>query len=77
MGYMMVIAPCYVCKRPFMSNPDYVPSVRVNAQGQPDPQGTREPVCRDCVEEANAKRVELGMEPHPIHPEAYKPQEVQ
>jgi len=63
MGYMSLISPCLVCGKIFASNPHYVPSLR------------GEPVCLDCMIDANEKRVELGMEPHPIHPQAYEPAE--
>lgn len=62
-GYMMVIAPCLACRRTFASNPTYVPSLN------------NQPVCRNCMELANEKRKEKGMEPHFIHPLAYEPEE--
>ncbi len=65
MGYAIMFGPCYQCKEPFGYNPNRVPSLRIN--------GIREPFCRMCIEEANAIRIERGLEPHPIHPEAYEP----
>jgi hypothetical protein len=62
-GYMMVMAPCLVCRKVFASNPTYVPSLN------------NEPVCRDCMEEGNRQRIANGDQPHPIHPLAYEPQE--
>lgn len=64
MGFMMLYAPCLVCKRPFGSNASYVPSLN------------NEPVCRACMEWGNAERVAQGLTPHPIHPLAYEPEEV-
>lgn len=63
MAYMSLIAHCFVCQRLFTSNPDYVPSYQ------------NEPVCEACMARVNAQRVEQGLEPHPIHPLAYEPQE--
>ncbi len=68
MSYMFAVSPCLCCKQPFPCNPDKVPSLTVD--------GTREPICSACMEQANAKRVEMGIEPHPIHPEAYGVQQV-
>jgi hypothetical protein len=60
MGYMMVYAPCFVCRHPFGSNPRTVPS----HQGQP--------VCKGCMEIINDRRVANGMDPFPIPPDAYE-----
>jgi hypothetical protein len=60
MGYMLVLGPCLVCRHTFSFNPDHVPSLR------------GEPICRDCMDEANRIRVEQGKEPHRIHPAAYE-----
>lgn len=60
-GYAFVFSPCLVCRVPFGYNPRWVPSLK------------GEPVCRGCMDLANAQRKELGLEPHPIHPEAYEP----
>ena len=64
-GYAMMFAPCLGCKQTFGFNPHLVPSWRVN--------GVREPVCRNCVEAANSRRVKNGDTPHPIMPGAYEP----
>lgn len=64
MSYMMLTAPCHVCRRPFMSNPDRVPSVN------------NEPICEGCMVLVNEARVKAGMEPFPVPADAYEPQEV-
>ena len=64
MGYALAFAPCVCCKQTFGFNPTKVPSLRVN--------GTREAVCLTCMTTANTKRVELGLTPHPILPDAYQ-----
>ena len=51
---------CGVCGELFTFNPKKVPSLN-NAV-----------FCRDCMTAGNAKREEMGLEPHPIHPEAYE-----
>jgi hypothetical protein len=65
MGYVTLIATCCVCKRPFGCNPHKVPSIRID--------GERQPVCETCMNKANAVRVERGLPPHPIMPDAYEP----
>ena len=59
MGYALMIGTCYACKRTMTFNPVRVPSYN------------NEPFCRSCIERANVIRVEKGMEPINIHPEAY------
>lgn len=68
MAYMSVMGYCIGCGKLFTFNANLVPSVRVN--------GRREPICRDCVEIANPKRVANGLEPIEILPGAYEPEEV-
>jgi hypothetical protein len=65
MGYAMCFAPCFACKKTFGFNPNRVPNIRVD--------GVKEPICRDCIYVANIQRIEKGLEPFTIHPEAYKP----
>lgn len=64
MAYMSLLAPCLRCDRMFASNAQFVPSVK----GQP--------ICKDCIEELQAIRISMGMEPWSIHPLAYEPEEV-
>ena len=68
MAFMVCTASCICCNTLFNFNPDLVPSLRY--------QGNKEPVCRACVEWANAERVKKGLKPFPILPGAYEPQEV-
>ena len=75
MAFMVVTSACFGCGRIMTYNPDRVPSIRVNRYRKPDPNGTREPVCRTCVERANPERIKNGLEPIVIHPGAYEPQE--
>ena len=65
MGYVTCMGVCIACGGVFTFNPYHVPSTRIFT-------GRREPVCRDCMEKANAKRVARGQEPFPIHPQAYE-----
>ena len=76
MGFMYATAPCFGCGNLFSFAPDLVPSIRVNAQNQPDPNGRREPICEACVERVNPRRVANGLEPIVVRPGAYEPQEV-
>jgi len=79
MGYVSCISACIICDKMISFNPDLVPSLRVtiveNAV-KPDPHGSREPLCVGCATVINANRVKAGLEPCPIHPNAYGPQEV-
>jgi len=65
MGYALCLGSCCSCGGSFSFNPVKVPSFRVN--------GVREPICGTCMETVNAQRVEAGLEPHAIDPEAYEP----
>lgn len=68
MAWMFVLGQCYGCGSTFTFNAEHVPSIPIN--------GVREPICRACVELANPMRVENGLEPIVIHPDAYEPGEV-
>jgi hypothetical protein len=63
MGYVTAMGTCFACHKPFTFNPVRVPSIRVN--------GSREPVCRECVELANPRRIANGLEPIRIYDDAY------
>ena len=65
MGYAMVTSSCFGCKQLFSYNPHRVPSIRI--------EGVRKPVCRPCVEMVNPTRETNGLDPIPLHPEAYEP----
>ena len=65
MGYAFVHSACYGCGRLIIYNPHRVPSIRV--------EGKREPLCRDCVDKVNKGRIKNGLEPKPVHPDAYSP----
>ena len=67
--YTWVLGPCWSCGNVFSFNADKVPSVR-------NERGVREPVCANCMKRANALREAAGLEPHPILPGAYEPEEV-
>jgi hypothetical protein len=69
MAYMSAISPCFGCGQVFSYNPELVPSIR-------DEKGVRQPVCRDCIDRANPKRIANGLEPIVPLPGAYEPQEV-
>jgi hypothetical protein len=55
MGYALCTSACFGCHRLMSYNPVRVPSIR-------DPQtGSREPICRACVERVNPLRVKNGL----------------
>jgi hypothetical protein len=68
MGYVFITSACVGCRRIFSYNPMHVPSIPANIS----PTGTREPICRDCVELANPRRIKNGLAPIVPHPEAYE-----
>ena len=68
MGFMLVTGACVACRAVFSFNPNHVPSIRVK--------GERQPVCRPCIESANARREKVGLAAFPILPDAYEPAEV-
>lgn len=65
MGYALGMSACYGCKRIFCYNPNRVPTIPIN--------GSREPVCRTCIERANPERIKRGLEPIVPLPDAYEP----
>ena len=74
MSYAMLVFTCLICQRQDTGNPHKVPSLRVSIvenRLQPDPRGTREPLCRDCAKIIREKQVAAGLDPAPIAPDAY------
>jgi hypothetical protein len=63
MGFVSCLGTCFGCNRPFSYNPVKVPSIRVD--------GVKHAVCGDCMARRNEVRVEAGLKPDPIDPEAY------
>jgi hypothetical protein len=68
MAWMVAISPCWSCGQVFSYNPDLVPSIPID--------GVRQPICGKCVERANPRRIENGLEPIEVLPGAYEEQEV-
>lgn len=69
MGFMFMHGFCVGCQTPISFNPNFVPSVRVD--------GIREPLCKSCFKAWNIiHRIDKGLEPVTLHPQAYEPQEV-
>lgn len=66
MGYCLAFSECVGCRSIFGYNPNYVPSIRTSY-------GTKEPVCKQCIERANPIRKEKGLPEFTIHPQAYEP----
>ena len=62
--YATCYGQCYGCKRLFSFNPVRVPSVVVN--------GSREPICINCVTVANPKRIANGLPPIVPAADAYE-----
>lgn len=71
-GVYFVLSPCFACGRPFTYNPHLVPSVPILPDGSVGPGGTREPICRSCVERVNIERERNGLELFNVSDEAYE-----
>ena len=65
MEYAQAFSECFGCKKFFAYNPHKVPSVIYK--------GDRKPICRKCVEEFNPQRIDNGLEPFKVDPNAYEP----
>jgi hypothetical protein len=65
MGVFIAFGECFCCRRPFGFNPNLVPSY--------NHKGTKHPICKDCIDEANPKRIENGLEPIVPLEGAYEP----
>ena len=62
---MFVIGYCIACKMLITFNPHHVPSITVS--------GEKEPICCNCFERWNKiHRTSKGLEPIPLHSDAYK-----
>ncbi len=68
MGFLSLIGTCGACAHPFLSNPEYVPSPRLD-------DGQQLIFCRPGVEAANSERACRGLPPIVIHRLAYEPAE--
>lgn len=64
MGYVFATSSCIGCRQLFSYNPNLVPSVVVR--------GAREPICQNCVDQANPERIKNGLEPIMVMPGAYE-----
>ncbi len=65
MGYAFAVAKCYMCEKGVTFNPDLVPVFIHDSK--------REPLCRECVEQANRVRRANGVSPIEVMPGAYEP----
>lgn len=64
MGYALCTSECFGCHRLFSYNPLRVPSVPY--------QGTKHPICLECVKRANPLRVANGLPEIVPLPDAYE-----
>ena len=66
MGYAFCVGRCCACGEAISFNPLKVPSLRID--------GERQPLCRNCFDLWNEiHRINQGLDPLPIHPDAYEP----
>lgn len=72
MGYMIAMSKCAACPTVFAFNPEKVPSIRLK-DGKPDPQGEREPLCRNCAEILMKNLKAKGLPCPGIAEDAYAP----
>jgi hypothetical protein len=64
MGYVFATSPCIGCGTLFSYNPVRVPSLTWK--------GTREPICANCVERVNPRRIANGLPPIVPFDDAYE-----
>lgn len=62
--FVAVMGTCVRCDRLFSFSATKVPSVKIN--------GTRQPLCEQCVGVLNAERVKLGLPEISVLPGAYE-----
>ncbi len=68
MGFMAVLGYCFACHCPISFNPNRVPSLLVD--------GERQAICSLCHAQWNEiHRTSKGLDPIPLDPEAYAPEE--
>lgn len=77
--FYFVVGPCWSCKRLTSFDPQRVPSMPLNAHGEParshQEAVRKEPLCPDCVRIANERRKLLGLELWPDDPSIWEPVE--
>jgi hypothetical protein len=74
--YYFVSAPCCFCGQLFGFDPERVPSIPVDtATGKVTPEGTKLPVCGDCMAKVNRLRAAHELEPIPVLDGAYEVKE--
>jgi len=67
MGYVFVTSECCGCNRIFSYNPLRVPSIKSPYTGE------KEPICWECVQQVNPRRIKNGLPPIEPFPDAYDP----
>jgi hypothetical protein len=66
MDCILIFGPCINCRTYMSYNADYVPSLVINDE--------REALCSGCYHRWNQiHRVSKGLDPVPLHPDAYQP----
>jgi hypothetical protein len=77
-GYVFAFSSCWSCKRAFTYDPERVPSIPIDpTTNLPSDLGgdaarvVRQPICRACIDLANAQRLVDGREPIVVLPGAY------
>lgn len=62
-GEMMAYGPCWSCRRNFMFDPEWVPSIPIDPEVNLPPdlggdaaRAVRQPVCPSCMEMADRRR---------------------
>jgi len=66
MGFAFVTSACGSCGHLFSYHPNRVPSLR-------DASGVRQPICVNCIAQANIVRKKNGLDPIVPLPGAYEP----
>lgn len=85
-GVLALLADCYRCGTPFLSNPETVVSVSVCVECRipgrvhhptcsQAMESVRKPLCKPCVDVLNGQRVRIGLSPIVVIPGAYLEEE--
>jgi hypothetical protein len=69
---VIVLGPCFVCRRPFTFNPHRVPSYDPSLDDPVQAPGRR-PICESCIVAVNARRKARGLDEWPVFPDSYEP----
>lgn len=75
MGVLWAMGLCWGCRQLFSFNPLKVPSFKIGPDNKPSEDGVRQPICENCFDRFNQRRVAAGLPRLVALPGAYEPAE--